>query len=602
MRVESAEEIQRRVAEKLREPSDATASTGENVLTWEMPLPLEEALPAAPEFPLHALPPEVRAYVLEASQALGAPPDMVAMPLLAGIGAMVGDRVKLRLQKGDGYSAFGGLWVAIIAEPGTGKTEAVKAGIKPLRLLQHDAIAAHQTLKLQWEQDLEAWEAKPKGERGEKPVRPQERSYTTSDATLEALTGLLSVNSGVAVVADELAGWIASHDQYRGGKGADREHFTSIWSNETVQVHRLGRDTVFVPDPVVSVIGGIQPDRLRELRNRSGASDGFVDRFILIRHDLRPSRWRDEGLSNKTLAPLVELVRKLDALPAIARPAMEADRAAVHLTPDADPKWGEWFDRNAEIIEHTDGLLRGSYLKLPMQLGRIALVLHLLWNPDDPLRMLSRDELLLAIEVVEFVRIHLQRSLGLVTGSHRREVASKVMDAILELNRDLERKGPITKREIQRRVDRRQEFMGEGASKRLDDVLDHLEECGWILCSRSGRSVQITVNPKVLERGETSTMVSDVDLEVLPWGQWGHEDNGTESPETAREFTSLEAGTSRGQCGDNGLEHLNVPTVSPQRPRTRMGENPRNGGIPAVDVPMSPMSPSTEAVPCEELL
>jgi len=579
MTVVDLEERRQRVAEKIRamdEWDPAEQGAPEHDSPWEEPLPLEEALPAAPEFPLHALPPVVRAYVMEASQALGVPADMVAMPFLAGIGAMAGDRLKLRLQRGSGFGAFGGMWVGIIAEPGTGKTEAVKAGLKPIRMLQAEAIRAFQVAKLQWEQDLEAWDAKPKGERGEKPVRPQEKSYTTADATLEALVGLLAVNPGVAVVADELAGWIASYDQYRGGKGADREHFTSMWSNETVQVHRLGRDTVFVPDPVVSVIGGIQPDRLSELRHRAGASDGFVDRFILIRHDLRPSRWRDEGISTETLAPVVELVRTLDALPAVVRPIDDQERSAVQLAPEARPVWQAWFDRNAALIESTDGQLGGSYRKLPMQLGRIALVLHLLWNPDDPLRMLSRDELLVAIEVVEFVRIHLRRSLGLVIGSHRMAVASKVMDAIETLARDPEREGSITKRDVHRRVDRQQEFMGEGAGKRLDEVLEYLEEFGWIRCHRTGRSVQVKVNPKVLEQGETSTMVSDVDLHAPLWGQRGHEDNGPKEPETARIFAPFASGTTPGQREDNSHCGVIVPT--------------------------SPLSPDTDSDPYEELL
>jgi hypothetical protein len=73
-------------------------------------------------------------------------------------------------------------------------------------------------------------------------MRPQ--LYTT-DATLEALIQLLHQNPrGLLFVRDELTAWVLGMNQYRGGRGADRQQWLSLWNGADLIVHRKIRQEV----------------------------------------------------------------------------------------------------------------------------------------------------------------------------------------------------------------------------------------------------------------------------------------------------------------------------------------------------------------------
>ena len=102
-----------------------------------------------------------------------------------------------------------------------------------------------------------------------------------SDTTVEALVGILQDNPrGLLVYRDELAGWVRSMDQYKGGKGSDRQHWLNLWSTDEVVVDRKSRmgEPIILAKPFVSLFGGIQPAMLGELR--AGMEDGLMDRFL----------------------------------------------------------------------------------------------------------------------------------------------------------------------------------------------------------------------------------------------------------------------------------------------------------------------------------
>jgi len=73
-----------------------------------------------------------------------------------------------------------------------------------------------------------------------KPKPPIFQHVITTDATTEALASMLAGSKGTLLFRDELAGWVKSMDQYRSGRGADRQHFLSMWSRSPIKVDRKG--------------------------------------------------------------------------------------------------------------------------------------------------------------------------------------------------------------------------------------------------------------------------------------------------------------------------------------------------------------------------
>ncbi len=59
------------------------------------------------------------------------------------------------------------------------------------------------------------------------------------------------------------------------------------------------------------------------------------------------------------------------------------------------------------LIGKANGLAPGFYSKLPTHVARIKLILHALWNPEDPRTMVSGERMQDAIELGEFFRAHI---------------------------------------------------------------------------------------------------------------------------------------------------------------------------------------------------
>jgi hypothetical protein len=108
---------------------------------------------------------------------------------------------------------------------------------------------------------------------------------------------MLQTAKGVVVLKDELVGWVKSMDQYRGGKRADRQHFLSFWSRQTVKADWQGAPTpILISRPHLSVCGGIPPDLLSNLADTAQREDGFLDRLLWCFPAPVRDRWTDEGI------------------------------------------------------------------------------------------------------------------------------------------------------------------------------------------------------------------------------------------------------------------------------------------------------------------
>jgi hypothetical protein len=216
----------------------------------------------------------------------------------------------------------------------------------------------------------------------------------------------------VAVVRDEISGWVGSLDQYRGGKGSDRQQFLSLWSGGVIKADRKGGATVYVEHPVACVVGGIQPDLAGVLHDEAKRRDGFVERILPVVPDVGVASWTDAAPTTDQSRDVLTAFRSLDRPPSADRASDGLPGGAVNLSAGAKATFVAWFDENAALIANADGLAAGFYSKLPAHVARFALILHALWHPDDPRVMLDSARMQDAIELGEFFRAHIGRFLA----------------------------------------------------------------------------------------------------------------------------------------------------------------------------------------------
>lgn len=309
-------------------------------------------------FPIDTLPPVLAAFVSSRAKAIGCDPAALAMCALSALSVAIDGRARLRMKRHDTWSVPPALWVALIGPSSARKTPAVNAAWQPLQRRQGARLAAYTSAHAHWK-------ALPKDERGDPPIPPPR--YVTHDGTMEALQGILaSQDIGLGVIRDELAGFIGAMDKYSGGKGgaADRAFFLQAFDGGAHVVDRVGRGTVAINNLLLTICGGIQPDRLASFGDLT--DDGLWQRFIPV--VMAPGALGEDVPDGDAEQAYDELVGAVMGYPTIAAQLGEeamAERQAVER---------RLFDM--EQVEALGGPFTSFLGKLHGIWGRLALVLH----------------------------------------------------------------------------------------------------------------------------------------------------------------------------------------------------------------------------------
>ena len=162
-----------------------------------------------------------------------------------------------------------------------------------------------------------------------------------------------------------------------------------------------------MPRPALCITGGIQPDRLPELRGDGEALDGFVDRFIFSYPETRPHLWTEAAPDPADRQAVEHIFARLRATP----------DALLRLSPEARRVFAAWYDDNARHVAASRGLAAGFAAKFPAQLARLTLILHALNRPDDLTGAVPAETVEDGIALVEYFAAHLERVLPAFGGT-----------------------------------------------------------------------------------------------------------------------------------------------------------------------------------------
>ncbi|MGI8839894.1 MAG: DUF3987 domain-containing protein [Caulobacteraceae bacterium] len=323
---------------------------------------------------------------------VSAPPDYAAVGLLAAASSVVG--AARMVSPWDGWREYPALWVLMVGSPSSSKSPVfapIVAALKDIereegetfpevrRRYETDKRGAHE-VKTNWEasvtQAVKAGHVTPlKPEAADEPDEPKPPRMVVSDATVESLAPLFKANPrGLLLARDELAGWIGNFGKY-GGDG-DAAFFLERFTGQPVTVDRVKAGNTTADRGLLSVFGGVQPERMNELLLKR-ADDGFVSRFLFAFPDpvarVRPTDHADMAVLKAALRRLRGLAFTIDG----DQPAPRV----LPLTAAATTIFHEWWRENGEAGAAAAGFTAGSLGKGPGLVLRIALLLELLeWS------------------------------------------------------------------------------------------------------------------------------------------------------------------------------------------------------------------------------
>lgn len=434
--VETAEEVRSEKTERQSGSSAMIAST--------------------PTFPIEALPPILRRYVVEQAAALPVPVDLIAIPALVAAGAAIGRTREIQLKAGWLESAS--LYAAIVSTTGSLKTPALSHSAEPLRRRQRRHLDEYKKAVQQYEADLathskaltaykndRAFECPPK------PSPPIFKRTWTADTTVEKLAGILAENHrGVAIIRDELTGWARSMNQYRGGKGADKQFYLSAWSGAPIVVDRQGKESLSVSQPFLSVVGCMTPDGLASLNDEEDGQDGFIERLLFAYPEPVSVRWTDATVSPLTQDAYHDLFESLFSLSMVTDTLSGEKRPlTLNLTPEARALFVQWHDTHCrEAEESATPSLQGAFSKLKGYCARLALIHAVCLNPAT--RLVGVESVSAASDLIDYFVAHFAKIAPLLI---RRNVSEEAR-CETDIKRILAGGKIETKRDLQRRLPR----------------------------------------------------------------------------------------------------------------------------------------------------
>lgn len=322
--------------------------------------------PGVPPFPIENFPAPLRDFATGAALSIRCPIDLVALPMLAAAATAIGaSRV---IGATPDWREGPRLYLAAVAPPGAGKTPAHRHVFGPIERLEA-------RFRREADQGMQPDDSKH--------GRPAARRLIVADVTVEGLIPLLRDHPrGLILLIDELSGWRASFNRYRGGRGNDRQFFLSCFSGQSLRIDRKATGPVFVPNPTLNVYGTIQPDLLPQLADKGGRADGFLDRILFaFPEPVAGRRWPKRGIPDPAVAAWDRVIDRLATLSMEPDPDGGVDRPHVlGFTPEAEQAWIAWYDAHAAESEDPDlgESLQGVWIKLETYALRLLLIVQLL--------------------------------------------------------------------------------------------------------------------------------------------------------------------------------------------------------------------------------
>jgi hypothetical protein len=448
--------------------------------------PVQQPTIRAPDwkpFPAGVLPDKLAAYVHAASSAIGCDPSFVALPLLAGLGAAIGNSRVIRLKRGWVEPAV--LWTVTISESGNLKTPPLYAALARIIEKEDDAVrrqaiadedyrrakAVHDVAMRRWQKTGANAGLPPP----DAPAEPIGERFLVDDITVEALAEKLSyAPRGLLLCREELGGWIGGFGQYKGRSSAamiaDSAHFLKMHGARPLIVDRKTKPTIHVPRAFLCAAGSVQPGIMRAVAVREHFLSGLVARLLPAMPPRDEKTWTEAVVDEVLEREIRDIYDRLYSLSMPLNASGVPEPVALGLSPRAKIEWVRFYNEFAKEQIQVTGDLAAAFSKLEGSVARLALVLHLANMAEhdvlanDPTPAVDAASIEAAIVLGRWFQVEVER-VYTVLGENA------VQQACRELVETIQRKGgSLTPRELMH-ASRKYRKSAEDAEAALEELV-----------------------------------------------------------------------------------------------------------------------------------
>ncbi len=313
--------------------------------------------------------------------------EAVILPILASVSSLHNMNSRVEIHKGLLYYQNGGLYSMIVGEPGSMKSTVRSVfSIQPLKNLQKRFLQQHEEAESEYLKIKTEYDSLSKQEKAEYypeglPKIIDRPNYAYIDKpTVEAFVHQFNAypEKRIFLNCDELKGWFDSHDQYKGGKGSDRQAYLEMYDgNPIVCVRAKAEGNIQALKSSLSIFGTTQPDKLQELLQNGNDGDGMFSRFLYFhlpsgKAELPKDRTQEESKIVPLLQGMYEwLITKPACTYVLSDEAYQRFRAFYSYLGDRS------LQSSFPFMQHIYNKAKGHCARLAMNLHVVDVYLNL---------------------------------------------------------------------------------------------------------------------------------------------------------------------------------------------------------------------------------
>lgn len=448
------------------------AGSGSGVFDWEKPNKIETKTPSVQALPPELIPEPFRPWLADVSHRMQTPPDFSTVSALVIIGSIIGAGCAIRPKRLDDWEVIPNVWGACIARPSVVlKSPSMSEATKLLDRLQADYGERYEQEKAGAEFDDLATKAMmddvksrlskaAKGKGGDGVIKgddlqklkadyveltqnatpePTRRLFKTNETSIQSMTVLQSQNPrGVLVFRDELTALLVKWDREDGAD--ERAYFLEGWNgNGSYTDCKIGRGITDAKQICISLLGGIQPDKLKRYlyQTMQGNNDGLMQRLQLAVWPDEPESWQlVDTIPNKAdkqrAFNILQALAEMDFVQYGAKQGEFDDRPYFRFDDAGQAVFNDWLTelQTIKLQREENPLMVEHFGKFRSLMPSLALIFHCIDIADGKASgNVSAAAARLAVEWCKYLESHARRIYAMAE-SPEHEAAVSLADKI----------------------------------------------------------------------------------------------------------------------------------------------------------------------------
>jgi hypothetical protein len=419
---------------------------------WEKPNEIQTKTPPVQTLEFELIPEPFRPWLADVSHRMQTPADFAAISSIVIVGSIIGAGCGIRPKRFDDWEIIPNVWGAAIGRPSVVlKSPSMKEPMNLLERLQAEYGEQHKQDKAGAEFEILANKAmiddiknqlskaaKGAGKdgvvkhddmgklktdflelSGNAEVEVTRRLFKTNETSVQSMTVLQNQNPrGLLTFRDELTALLVKWDSEQGAD--ERAYFLEGWNgNGSYTDFKIGRGLTEAPNICISLLGGIQPDKLRRYLHEAmnGCNDGLMQRLQLAVWPDEPENWQlIDTIPNKEQKrrafDIIKALAELDFIQCGAVQSEYDDRPYFRFDDAGQAVFNEWLTdlQIVKIQQEANPLMAEHFGKFRSLMPSLALIFHCIDIADSKAQgAVSVKAALLAVKWCSYLESHARR-------------------------------------------------------------------------------------------------------------------------------------------------------------------------------------------------